>query len=85
MLRPERLRGWCAFVGAALLACVALVGTGARASVPSMQEARATSALTMTAPGMPMVSGGMPCVVARFTDHPCRGVRGAPLGAGRIL
>ncbi len=66
MQRPERLRGWCVFIGAALLLCVALVGTGARASilsVPSMQEARATTASTMTASGMPMVSDGMPCAL----------------------
>lgn len=67
---PERLRGQWAFVGAALLLCVALVGTGARASVMSMQEARAITASTMTAPGMPMASGSRPCALCYIAPTP---------------
>jgi hypothetical protein len=63
VLRPESLRRWCAFVGAALLLCVAVAGTGARASVLSMQEVRATTASTGDAAGMPMASGSMPCLL----------------------
>lgn len=70
MRRPERLHAWCAFVGAALLFCVALAGTGARASVLSMQEARATSASMMVAPGMPMVSDGMRCALCYIAPTP---------------
>ena len=63
MQRPDRRRAWCAFVGAALLLCVALAAAGARASVLSVPEARATSASTMATPDMPMVSAGMPCAL----------------------
>lgn len=70
MPRPERLRGRCAFIGAALLVCAALLGTGARASVTSMQEARATTAATLTAPGMPMASGSRPCALCYIAPTP---------------
>ena len=70
MLRPERLRGWCAFVGAALLICVVLAGTGARASALAIPEARAATASTMAAPGMPMVSDGMPCALCYIAPTP---------------
>lgn len=70
MRRPDHLRGWCAFVGAALLLCVALAGAGAGASVLSMQEARAATASTMAAPGMPMVSDGMPCALCYVAPTP---------------
>lgn len=63
MRRPDHLRAWCAFFGAALLLCAVLAGTSARASGLSIQEARAATASTMVAPGMPMVSDGMPCAL----------------------
>ena len=67
---PDHLRAWCAFVGAALLLCVALAGTGARASVLSMQEARAATASTVVAPGKPMVSDGTPCALCYVAPAP---------------
>ena len=70
MLRPESLRRWCAFVGAALLLCVVVAGTGARASVLSMQEVRATTASTGDAAGMPMASGSRPCALCYITATP---------------
>lgn len=70
MLRPESLRRSCAFVGAALLICMALAGAGARASVLAMQEARAATVATMAAPGMPMVSDGMPCALCYIAPIP---------------
>lgn len=70
MRRPDHLRSWCAFVGVALLLCVALVGTGARASASSMPEVRAAMAPTMAAPGMPMVSHGMPCALCYIAPTP---------------
>lgn len=70
MRQPDHLRSWCTFVGAALLLCVALAATGARASVGSMPEARAATASTMAAPGMPMVSDGMPCALCYIAPTP---------------
>ena len=70
MRRPDHLRAWCAFVGTALLFCVVLAGTGARASGLSIQEARAATASTMAAPGMPMVSDGMPCALCYIAPTP---------------
>lgn len=70
MRRPDHPRAWCAFVGAALLLCVALMGTGARASVTSTQEVRATTALTMTGPAMPMASGSRPCALCYIAPTP---------------
>lgn len=70
MLRPESLRRWCTFVGAALLLCVVVAGTGARASVLSMQEVRATTASTGDAAGMPMASGSRPCALCYITATP---------------
>lgn len=70
MLRPERIRGRWAFIGVALLLCVALVGTGTRASVTAMQEVRATTALTITGPVMPMASGSRACVLCYIAPIP---------------
>ena len=70
MRRPDHLQGWCAFVGAALLLCVALAGTGACAPVLSMPEARAATASTMATPGMPIVSDGMPCALCYIAPTP---------------
>ena len=70
MRRPDNLRAWCAFVVAALLLCVSLAGTGARASMSSIPEARATTASTMAAPGMPTASHGMPCALCYVAPTP---------------
>lgn len=70
MRRPDHLRGWCAFVGAALLLCVTLADAGGRASALSMPEVRAATAPTMAAPGMPMASDGMPCALCYIAPTP---------------
>lgn len=70
MQRPDHLRACCAFLIAALLLCVALAGTGARASVLSMPEVRTTAASTKATQGMPMASDGMPCALCYIAPTP---------------
>lgn len=88
MRRPDRLQGGCAFAGAALLLCVVLAGAGAGAgaSVLAMPQARAVTASMLAAPGMPSVSGGMPCALCHLAPTPSpsaftgKGKASEPLG-----
>lgn len=70
MPRPEHLRRWCVVVGAAVWLCLALLGTGARASIPPMQEARAGLAPSMAAQGMSIASDKMPCALCFIAPTP---------------
>lgn len=70
MLRPELLRRWSLAAGASVLLCLALLGTGARASMPPVPELRAAAAATMPSTGTPMASDGMPCALCFVAAAP---------------
>ena len=70
-MRPlDRLHRWRALSSFALLVCLALLGGGARASAPAIQEARPAMVSTMAAPSMPMASDRMPCAVCCIAPAP---------------
>jgi len=59
VLRPEPLRGWCAFVSVWVLMCLALLGGGAQGFASTSQEVRSA----MASQSMPTASDRMPCAV----------------------
>ena len=66
----ERHRRWHAFVGVWLLSCLTLLGGGARAVVPTLQEARPVMVSAMASPSMPMASDRMPCATCCIAPAP---------------
>ncbi|VTU44391.1 hypothetical protein [Variovorax sp. RA8] len=61
MARAECLRRWRARFGVALFLCLALLGAGARASMPVMQQAGPQAISIIASESMPMASDRMPC------------------------
>ena len=70
MRRLNRLCRWQVSVSAWVLVCLALLGGGARASAPTLQEARPLMVSTMTSPSMPMASDRMPCATCCIAPAP---------------
>lgn len=70
MRRPDRLCRWRAFVSAWVLVCLALLGDGVRASMPTPQDARTVMVSSMASPSMPMASDRMPCVTCCIAPAP---------------
>lgn len=66
MRRLDRLCRWQVSVSAWVLVCLALLGGGARASVPTLQEVRPA----MVSPSMPMASDRMPCATCCIAPAP---------------
>ncbi|MBI2752372.1 MAG: hypothetical protein HYX46_02490 [Betaproteobacteria bacterium] len=54
----------------ALLVCLALLGGGARASAPAIQEARPVMVSAMASPSVPMASDRMPCATCCIAPAP---------------
>ena len=70
-MRPlDRLFSWRTLSGGALLLCLVLLGGGARASTPAIQEVRTAMASAMAAPSMPMASDRMPCATCCLAPAP---------------
>ncbi|OUM00374.1 hypothetical protein [Variovorax sp. JS1663] len=61
MARPECLQRWRALFGVALFLCLALLGVGARASIPGMQHAGPVAISVMVSESMQTVADCMPC------------------------
>jgi hypothetical protein len=68
--RLERHCRWHTFASVWVLVCLALLGGGVRASVPTLQEARPVMVSAMAAPSMPMASDGMPCATCCIAPAP---------------
>lgn len=70
MAWPERLQRCRALVYVALLLCLTLLGTGARASVATMQDAGPVAISVMVSESTPMASDCMPCVRCYIAPAP---------------
>lgn len=70
MSPAERVRRWPAIAAALAWLCLALIGTGARASSLAMPEVRATPAAAMTSQGVPAASDCMPCALCYIAPAP---------------
>jgi hypothetical protein len=66
----ERLCRWAAIAAASVWLCLALIGTGVRASSLAMPEARATPAAAMTSRPVPAASDCMPCALCYIAPAP---------------
>ena len=71
-MRPlDHLHRWSALSSVALLLWLALVGTGAGAAIPAMQEAWPVAAASgMDTQSMPMASDCIPCAVCCIAPAP---------------
>ena len=70
MSPAERVHRWAAITAALVWLCLALIGTGARASTAAMPEVRATLAAAMTSQGIPAASDCMPCALCYIAPAP---------------
>ena len=70
MSPAERVHRWAAIAAALVWLCLALIGTGARASTSGMSEVRATPAAAMTSQGSPAASDCMPCALCYIAPAP---------------
>jgi hypothetical protein len=68
--RLDRLCRWQVSVSAWVLVCLALLGRGASASVPTLQEAPPVMVSTTASPSMPMASDRMPCATCCIAPAP---------------
>ena len=70
MARHERSRRWRAFAACLAWACLALIGTGARASNVDTQELRAEAATAMVSERMSGAADCMPCALCFVAPAP---------------
>lgn len=70
MAQPERKKHWRAFAACLAWACLALIGTGARASGLATQELRAEPAATAPSEHMPGIADCMPCALCLVAPAP---------------